>query len=341
MEKKKVLLVYHKEDNDGVFSAALVLWHLFHTKQLNIRYEDVDLLGTEYVELENKWKSGEVVKWKDKYDNVIMTDVSFNTWKAMKQLYLDFGSNFIWIDHHRPKIKDSFKHRYDVTSGLRDTHKSAILLAYQYFIDPLNEKFDKGTNPQVLGALSAYDCWNWDGLGYDGEECKTINVAVNVLIKLDIVKALGIINNIMNDYGDRTDQDRNYYDEYLRRGYEYRKYQKYEWENLMKIADKNWKVIDKKNGITRTAAAVFYQGPTNSMMFDSIKDEVECGIVIKPDTVTGRVVVSLYNTKDGYSEEFDCGDFANRIYRGGGHQGASGFNISLTKLNKLIKTKTL
>lgn len=339
-EKKKVLLVYHKEDNDGVFSAALVLWYLFHTKSLGIQFNDIDMLGTEYVELENKWKSGEVAEWKNKYSNIIMTDLSFNNWKAMKMLYNDFPHNFTWIDHHAPKIKDSFKHKYSMISGLRDTHKSAILLAYQYFIDPLNEKFNKGVHPQVLGALSAYDCWNWDGLGYDGEECKCINVAVNVSIKLDIIKALGLINYIMNEYGIATDQDKRYYDEYLRRGSEYRKYQKFEWANLMKIADKNWKVVDKKNGITRTAAAIFCQGPSNSMMFDSIKDEVECGIVFKIDTTTQRVVVSLYNTKDEYGEEFDCGEFA-RQQHGGGHKSASGFNISLTKLNKLLKTKIL
>ena len=338
--KKKVLLIYHKDDNDGVFSAALITWYLVHNVK-DIKFEDIYRYPADYVILSEAWKYDEVKKWHDEYENVIMTDVSFNDWKAMKYLSDEFGNNFTWIDHHAPIIKESIQKKFDKVNGNRDTHKSAILLAYEHYIDPLNVKFNQGTHPQVLGALSAYDCWNWDGLGYDGEECKTINVAVNVLVKLDFIKALGLIEECVNLDGTGSDKDRNWYSELLIKGHEYRAYQKYEWDNLMKIADKEWKVVDNKNEIERTAAAIFYNGPTNSMMFDSIKDEVQCGIVFKVDTVTNIVTISLYNTKDEYSNEFDCGKFCKDMYYGGGHKGAAGFNISLQKLNKIIKSKTI
>lgn len=339
-EKKKFLIVYHKDDNDGVFSAALIIWNLFHNMS-GVEWKDIELLPADYVILSNKWKSDDVKTWKEKYDHVIISDLSFNDWKAMKFLYDEFGNNFTWIDHHAPIIKESIKHHFDKANGIRGTHKSAILLAYEYLIDPLNVKFGRGMEPKVLGALSAYDCWNWDKLGYDGEECKTINVAANVLVKLDIIKALGLIDECMNSDGSGSDKDRNWYSDLIIKGHEYRAYQKYEWQNLMKIADKTWKVVDKENGTERTAAAIFYNGPTNSMMFESIKDEVQCGIVFKVDTTADICTVSLYNTKDEYSKGFDCGKFARETYQGGGHLGASGFNISLTKLNKLLKYKAL
>ena len=332
--KKKVLLIYHKDDNDGVFSAALIAWHIAHNVP-GIKFEDIYRYPADYVMLDNDWKSGEVDTWKDKYEHIIMTDLSFDDWKAMKFLYSEFGSNFTWIDHHAPIIRESYKRKFDTINGLCDTHKSAILLAYQYLIDPLNEKFDKRVYPQVLGALSAYDCWNWNGLGYDEEECKTINTAVTVLIGLDFIKALGLISLIMSEEGKATDEDKTWYDKYLRKGYEYCKYQKYEWNNLMKQADKKWTV----NG--RSAAAIFVQGPSTSLMFDSIKDEVDCGIVFKIDSVNDKVVMSLYNTKDEYAKEFNCGEYLKRAYKGGGHSSAAGAVLTMRKFNKIMKTKSL
>lgn len=335
VREKKSLLVYHKEDNDGVFSAAMIMLHLFNLdKNLQFDADDIELLGTDYNELMEKWKSGEVKEWPEKYEMVFMTDISFSDWKAMEWLYIHMEYNFTWIDHHAPIIKESRKHRFGNTEGNRATNKSAILLVYEHYYDVFNEKFNAGKCPRVLGALSAYDCWNWDGLGYDGEECKTINVAVNVMVELNIIKALGLVVEVMNNDGTKKDADDEWYVKFLEKGHAYRKCQKYEWANLMKMADKTWKV----NG--RSAAVIFVQGPTNSMMFDTIKEEVEVGVAIKINTMDSVATVSMYNTKKEYDEEFDCGAYA-KSYSGGGHSGASGFTIKLSKLNKMMKTKTI
>lgn len=334
--EKKSLLVYHKEDNDGVFSAALILNHLFNLAD-NIKFEwsDLDLLAVDYNELMEKWKSGEVKEWPNKYEMVFMTDISFSDWKAMEWLYTQMEHNFTWIDHHAPIIKESYKHRFGNAEGERATNKSAILLAYQFYYDVFNDNFNNKEYPKTLGALSAYDCWNWDGLGYDGEECKTINVATNVLIDLDIIKALGLVTEVMNSDGTKKEADDEWYGILLNKGHAYRKYQKYEWANLMKNADKTWTV----NG--RSAAIIFVQGPTNSMMFDTIKEEVELGIAIKINSGNGTAIISMYNTKKEYDEEFDCGAYCKKMLKGGGHKGAAGGTIKLSKLMKMMKTKTI
>lgn len=334
MKEKKTLLVYHKEDNDGVFSAALIINYLFNTID-NFKWDNIELLGTNYNELTEKCKNGEVIKWSDKYEMIFMTDISFSDWKVMERLYNHMGNNFIWFDHHAPIIRESLKHKFGNAEGSRATNKSAILLVYEHYYDVFNEKFNNGNCPKVLGTLSAYDCWNWDGLGYDGEECKTINVAVNVMVKLDMIVALGLINNVMNPDGTKKNGDDTWFNDLLIKGHAYRTYQKYEWANLMKSADKTWNV----NG--RSTAVLFTQGSSTSMMFDAVKEEVEVGVVIRIDPVKNIAVISMYNTKQEYDEEFDCGTYMKDHYKGGGHKGAAGGTIKLSKLNSILKSKTL
>lgn len=47
---KTYLIIYHKEDNDGIVSAALFYDYL--TTKLNIDEIDIQLLGTNYNEME-------------------------------------------------------------------------------------------------------------------------------------------------------------------------------------------------------------------------------------------------------------------------------------------------
>lgn len=336
-QEKKLLLVYHKEDNDGVFSAALIVNYFLNLSDgAKFTMDDIELLGVDYNELMKEWNSGEAKEWPEKYENVIMTDISFSDWKAMEWLYKNMQYNFTWIDHHAPIIRESNIHGFGRVNGNRATNKSAILLAYEYFYDPFNIKFNNNECPNVLGALSAYDCWNWEGLGYDEEECKTINVATNVIVNLNITKAIGLVSEIM-DVKDGKDKegDSEWYKTLLQQGHSYRTYQKYEWANLMKSIDKTWKVGE------RSAGVIFVQGPTNSMIFDTIKDEVQVGIAIKINTTNNIATISIYNTKKEYDEEFDCGAYCKQKLKGGGHKGAAGGTIKLNKLMKMMKTKTI
>ena len=146
MEDKKYLIIYHKEDNDGLFSMAIIFNYLIH--ELHVDKKNIDLFGADYNDMKRICsdkgvdKKNTIDKFMEDYTNIIMTDISFNDAKVMKKLYKKLGSNFCWIDHHTPIIKESFVQKFDSCTGLRDTHRSAILNAYKYFYDVFDEQYN-------------------------------------------------------------------------------------------------------------------------------------------------------------------------------------------------------
>ena len=130
---KNYLIIYHKEDNDGHFSAAIFYNYL--VEQLSVKKHNIYCLGVNYEDLNNicKVKSDGTMMLDtliQEYDTIIMTDMSFNDPKMMVKLYEEKKNKFIWIDHHAPIIKESFKLKFDNAAGLRRTDRSAILNAY-------------------------------------------------------------------------------------------------------------------------------------------------------------------------------------------------------------------
>ena len=75
--ENRYLIWYHNEDNDGVFSAAIIYNYLVH--ELNVSKENITLEGTTYNLLKNKYFNNDTIKeLSNDYTNVILTDVSFN-----------------------------------------------------------------------------------------------------------------------------------------------------------------------------------------------------------------------------------------------------------------------
>ena len=70
----KYLLIYHKDDNDGIISGALI------NKWLKFTYKEdanITLCSSTYSELSELWESGEVANfWHKEYDYVINNDGS-------------------------------------------------------------------------------------------------------------------------------------------------------------------------------------------------------------------------------------------------------------------------
>ena len=66
--ENRCLLIYHKEDNDGVFSGALI-YNYFkeHLKENNIQ-----LFGTDYNELNKLWENKEVYNWLWDFNKIII-----------------------------------------------------------------------------------------------------------------------------------------------------------------------------------------------------------------------------------------------------------------------------
>ena len=334
----RYLLIYHKDDNDGLISGAII------NKWLKFTYKkdaDITLCPSTYSELSELWESGEVANsWNNEYDYIIMTDLSFNEVSAMKYLKNTFKNHFIWIDHHAPAIKASIKEGYGGLEGYRDTNQSAILNAYRYFYDPLNITRENGTLPNVLRVLSAYDSFSYEREGYEFDYVEAVNLGANSTYELDFDKCTQMLNDIL--YYDYTEYvwKASINNDYILANLEKcgKIIQKYERQKNKKIitdyGDGDW-FIENTN---RKCIVLFMQGQTSLIMFDSVKHLYSNAAVFKR-TSTGNWTMSLYNTNT--NDNFHCGEYLKEKYKGGGHSGAAGCTLPESKFLKMLKTKTI
>lgn len=327
---KEYLIIYHKDDNDGVVSAAIFVDHIIH--HLGKKREDIGLMPADYNTL-NKMDKKYLNNLINNHKNIIITDISFNDHTMMTYLYKKMGSNLIWIDHHGPVIKDSVAKKYDDIRGLRDTKNSALLNAYYFLYSPFGELDDNIVVPETYKILSAYDSWSYERLGYSLNYVRNINTGFTLEYKLNIDDWISAVHNI-NDSGWQTYCEKGLITNMHNYGLTINNYEAIKNTMLMdSSADKEWLVGD------RPAVALFSCGASNSQIFASLQNTIyKNGIVFKREQ--GKTwSVSLYNINE--DPEFHCGNFLQDNYGGGGHQGAAGATLTDETFIKLIKTKKL
>lgn len=317
--KEQYLIIYHKEDNDGLFSMAIIYNYLIIEK--NINKDNIKLFGADYNDLDKLSLDDDIIK---NSTHIYISDVSFDTVEKMIQLKEMFGENLVWIDHHKPMIDNSISKGFDDINGLRDTKHSALYNAFKYL-------YPKYNMPELFKILSAWDSWSYDAEGIDFDLCKYVNIGVNNIYNLNpdfIINYVYLLIYIYNDYINPPDIDELYEigkfeAKILDRTYE---------NNVKAYGDFSWTVND------RTACAMFIQGPSNSQMFKVCKDKVQNGIVFKrlPDS---NWALSLYNTDNQH--DFHCGEYLKKHFNGGGHEGAAGCQISEELFINILKQKKI
>ena len=340
MDNKKYLIIFHKEDNDGVFSSALFYDYLINS--LNVDIKNIDLLPADYNILSDFSNKVSVEELHEKYTNIIMTDISFDNWKYIKAIWKEFKTDFTWCDHHAPIIKASFENHFSDIPGIRDTGRSSILCVWEYLYDQFDDDYNKGNVPELLRILSAYDSWTYEKEGYDFDYVRNVNRAVTIKYDLNIDNVYNLIKNIkgINYYADNI--------KLINELYEYGK-QLTEYDDIVnkniidKSGDKSWGVWindnDNPHPIIHKACAIFHQGQSNSTMFKSLQNKgINHGIVFKhqPD---GNWVMNMYNINN--DEWLHCGDFLKEKYHGGGHKGAAGCTLSEEQFIKILKNKII
>ncbi len=349
----KCLLIYHKEDNDGVISAALL--YDWMNKELKIDVKNIDLLPADYNIL-NKFSKAynqdNLCELHEKYDTIIMCDISFNNMNFMHDLYQEFKESLIWFDHHAPVIKASYQYKFGNCPGIRNTNKSTILCIWEYLYDQFNLDYKDKKVPELLRILSAWDSWSYEREGYDFKYVRNINKGITDMYSLDIF-------NVLNDIDKFIDNNLELIDKAEERGQLLNEYDDKNNSILIEnYGDISWKIItDEKEyddahghwGPTfRTACALFIQSPSNSKMFKSLikgnKDDIMNGIVFKHNN-DSTWTISLYNIRDNEPDVsiggFHCGDFLRKKYNGGGHSGAAGCTVDEKTFIKILKNKSL
>ena len=339
IEQKKYLIIYHKEDNDGVFSGALFYDYLIN--RMGCKLEDLCFLGADYNMLAEFSKDNKVEDLHKDFENLIMTDISFNDVSYMKKLWKEFGTNFVWCDHHAPIIKASFENKFSDVPGIRDTKRSAILNVWKFLYDQFDEAYNAKKVPELLRILSGWDSWSYEREGYEFEYVRNINKAATIKYNLSLGKTREVVHDLVDVYfngvtGDNmyvTEKDAPLIKELHELGKQLNEYDDQVMRDIIeKSGDRTWKLAiwneDKQEFSYRNACAIFHQGQSNSTFFKSLIDtNCQNGIVFK------------HHVKDG--DSFHCGEFMKRSYKGGGHAGAAGCTLTETQFIKVLKSKIL
>lgn len=323
----KYIIIYHRDDNDGVCSAAILKYYLI-TKGLATD-KDITLFPATYSILSKYVEEhGGIENAFSDYENIIMTDMSFDSGKWMIKLHEIYGSRFTWIDHHAPIIAEVDKANV-IINGVQRTECSAILNAYKYCYDVFDTEYLLGNAPKILIYLSAWDSFSFVREGLDKDAVRMVNTAFTTMSEITVDWYYERMERILYDkeYNNVT------IEEALELG-----------RKITEKKDKNDAELIARNGMggftvgpdNRPAIALFLSGPTNSIMFKSVGNTYKHGIVFKSDN-TGNVIVSLYNIIDNH--EFHCGEYLKKAYNGGGHEGAAGCTLSIDKFVKIMKNK--
>lgn len=355
---KKYLLIYHKEDNDGVFSAAIFYNHLIH--DLKVDKTNIQLLGADYnmlSEFANNHHDFEYLH--DLYDTIIMTDISFNNPDYMNGLYKEFGSNFIWCDHHKPIIDASYILEFNNCPGIRNSQKSAILCVYEFLYDTFNEVYstiDKHADPrfpELFRVLSGWDSWSYEREGYSFDYVRNVNKGVTNVLKLDFEKIVNKVYHTLYIYHKPNKegfdwglaQEIDYINKMHNIGKSLNEYDDNVMADIIRNSgDCSWQVWDwdkesPAHPIIHKACAIFHQGATNSTMFKSLKKtDIKHGLVFKHNK-NGNWVLSMYNVND--EEKFHCGEFLKERYNGGGHKGAAGCTLTQEQFINILEKKRI
>ena len=349
-EQKKYLIIYHKEDNDGVFSGALFYDYLIN--RMGCKLEDLCFIGADYNILAEFSRDNKVEDLHKDFEHLIMTDISFNDVSYMKKLWKEFGNDFIWCDHHAPIIKASFENKFSDVPGIRDTNRSAILNVWKFLYDQFDEAYNERKVPELLRILSGWDSWTYEREGYEFEYVRNINKAVTVNYELKLGEARKLVHDLYVVYVEHQPsgkmsevfKDGSLIEQLHETGKKLNEYDDQVMRDIIKKSgDCTWKLSiwneDKQKFSYRNACAIFHQGQSNSTFFKSLIDtNCQNGIVFKHQP-NGNWVVSLYNVKD--DDSFHCGEFMKRSYKGGGHAGAAGCTLTEAQFIKVLKSKIL
>lgn len=326
--KRKYLIIYHKEDNDGLFSMAINYVYLTCEGHYDATVEDtpiIDILGSDYNDLDKLDIYKDII---DKgYTNVILTDISFDDMNKMKELYSYYKYNFCWIDHHQSSIDKSKEYGIEDIKGIRLSNHSALYNSFSYLYGFI------GTVPTIFKILSAWDSWTYEQEHINFDFCRYVNTGVSNYFKLDPKKIINFVKDIIYIYHAEDEQCLDIVKYFRKSGKNICDYEESRYSELIKnYGDFSWTVNN------RSACVLFIQGPTSSLIFKSCKSKVKNGIIFKrfPD---GNWGISLYNTDNQH--DFHCGNYLKEHYNGGGHEGAAGAQISEKTFIKLLSNKKI
>lgn len=308
MKENKVLIIYHRVDFDGVFSALIA--KKYYSEVENVI---VDTFGYTYNDDLPNFNLQPF-----NVDKLVLVDISFPA-DIMLDLLEKYGpDNIEWIDHHITAINDSEKYGYsNGLPGLRMLGRGACELCWKYYFDnSLN------TLPLLIRRLSDYDVWY-------KESTEIWNNSV-IPIQLGIRSLFGVkLGNL--------DPDQVFTPEFLNKviqtGKPIHDYLLGKWKSSIANSSFDITVAGSYKGIA------IISPDFNSSMFDSVRDDYQVFCIVSPQRKTGMYSCSLYSEPDGRLGDFQLGQYLKENYGGGGHPTAAGCQLNQEQFLNLIINK--
>lgn len=299
----KALVIYHKVDYDGIFSASIAKDYLEEGGFT------VDLLGYNYND-----EVPDITNIINDYENVSIVDI---TLPKEQMLELKKATDFIevhWIDHHITAIQDSINFGYDDLPGLRDENFAACELCWEYFNRSLSI-------PRSISLAGRYDVWDKERGNWDSEILP---------FQFSLRTEYGVsCKSISKDWKELLSSDSKI-DSLIEEGKIVLKYLTKSWRSAAKVCSFPVTVGGTYSGI----AIISTELSSNSL--SSLSGEYDIQVVVRV-TGTGLINISMY------SEKFitNLGEYMKEHYSGGGHANAAGGKLTLEEFINLITNHTI
>lgn len=303
--EKKVIIIYHRADYDGLFSGCIA-------KKFYLENGfTVDLCGYNYGD-----PLPDFEKIIQESDEICILDVSFDP--AYMKTLKSTGKAY-WIDHHIGTQRTAEQNGYSDFPGSRTTeHKGAVEVAWSYF-------YAGQQIPEIIEYVSAYDVWDKNRFSWD-LEVTPLQYALRAEYSLSIEK-------IWRSWDDLL-YDPNILEDLLIAGQGIMKYLKAVWKSWCGNYAFDVLVAGKYKGICMLSAQ------SGSLQFESISGNYDLQIVVNRKE-SDLYNVSIYKESDDCND-FDCAWYASEIKKtGNGHKSAAGFTIGLEDFIKLVRDKEL
>lgn len=298
---KKILIIYHRVDFDGIFSCCIARDY-FSQDVCN----DIYTFGWNYNdELPEK-------SFINRFDIIFISDISLT---PEFMLYLkSTNKDVIWIDHHITAINDSIKYGYSDLPGIRNIYKSACEYCWDFLFPDMD-------CPIIIKYIGAYDIWNKDD--YDW-----YNVVLPV--QYGFRSTFGVSEkNIWNEWRSivSDDGDGEFLEDIMHDGKVIYDFKQRSWKSAIKNYGFPVKVAGKYNAICLLSTEF------GSVQFESVLDDYDIYIVINRRG-DNSFNISMYKESDRLPE-FSCGGYRNIK----GHKDAGGGTITLDDFINILQTK--
>ena len=304
---KKILVIYHRVDYDGLFSNAIIRKYAFDDS-----YPEFVSYGFNYGDNIDDIPSF------DDFDKVIMADISLPI-DVMKQIHEKYFDKVIWIDHHITAIQNSIDNGYDDFNGIRDNAHSACKLCWKFF--------SKRSVPYAIELINANDIWKKDTEFDWDNEIQALQYGLSFELKMDPEAICTSLTAIC--FG-------TYAGTLISNGRKVKEYM----ESLYKTWCERYSFPVTVNNTWKGLAMI--SPMFTSKVFTSITDEeYDCFVVLeKNGAKEGIYNVSIYSG-NRQCEDLNCGGYLQEKYNGGGHKGAGGGTLNLSEFTKVIEEHVL